>query len=101
MMIRGLDSYQRQFGRWISSLTYPGGGPIIAAQADNTKPLPPMGSVPISNNEITAMLRAWGDGEDAASEDLIRAVYGELRRQARRQLRRERQNHTLDTAALI
>ena len=47
------------------------------------------------------MLRAWGGGEDAASEDLIRAVYRELRRQARFQLRRERANHTLHTTALI
>ena len=47
------------------------------------------------------MLRAWGDGEQAASDDLVRAVYGELRRQARYQLRRERPNHTLDTTALI
>jgi len=47
------------------------------------------------------MLRAWSDGEQHASDDLIRAVYDELRRQARRQLRRERRDHTLDTAALI
>ena len=55
----------------------------------------------ISRTQITAMLRAWSDGEQQASEDLIRAVYDELRRQARRQLRHERPNHTLDTAALI
>lgn len=47
------------------------------------------------------MLRAWGSGDEQASDDLIRAVYQELRRQARFQLRRERPNHTLDTAALI
>ncbi len=47
------------------------------------------------------MLRAWGGGENAASEDLIRAVYRELRRQARFALRRERANHTLHTTALI
>lgn len=54
-----------------------------------------------SLNEITAMLRAWSDGDKHASEELIRAVYSELRRQARRQLRRERRDHTLDTASLI
>lgn len=47
------------------------------------------------------MLRAWGAGGEQASDELIRAVYEELRRQARFQLRRERPNHTLDTAALI
>ena len=47
------------------------------------------------------MLRAWGEGESEASEELIRAVYNELRRQARQHLRRERANHTLQTTALI
>lgn len=47
------------------------------------------------------MLRAWGDGEQRVTDELIRAVYAELRIQARFQLRRERSNHTLDTAALI
>ena len=47
------------------------------------------------------MLRAWSDGEVHASDELICAVYEQLRRQARRQLRRERGNHTLDTAGLI
>ena len=47
------------------------------------------------------MLRAWGTGGEQASDELIRAVFDELRRQARFQLRRERPNHTLDTAALI
>lgn len=47
------------------------------------------------------MLRAWSEGEQQPSNELIRAVYEELHRQARRQLRRERPNHTLDTAALI
>lgn len=47
------------------------------------------------------MLRAWGAGEEQASDELIRHVYDELRRQAQFQLRRERPNHTLDTAALI
>lgn len=61
----------------------------------------PMANTPISRTQITAMLRAWSDGQEQVSEDLIRAVYDELRRQARRQLRHERPNHTLDTAALI
>ena len=55
----------------------------------------------LSKKEITAMLRAWGAGEHEATEELIRAVYRELRLQARYQLRRERANHTLQTSALI
>jgi RNA polymerase sigma factor (TIGR02999 family) len=47
------------------------------------------------------MLRAWRDGDREISDDLIGAVYQQLRRQARRQLRNERRGHTLDTAALI
>ncbi len=55
----------------------------------------------LSQNEITAMLRTWGKGEHDASEELVQAVYNELRRQARYHLRRERSNHTLQTTALI
>ena len=48
------------------------------------------------------MLRAWGEGgQSASSDELMRAVYSELSRQARYQLRRERPNHTFDTNALI
>ena len=47
------------------------------------------------------MLRAWGGGEQQAADELIRAVYAELRSQARLQLRRERPNHRLNTATLI
>jgi RNA polymerase sigma factor (TIGR02999 family) len=55
----------------------------------------------LSQKEITAMLRAWGGGDHEATEELIHAVYRELRLQARYQLRRERNNHTLHTTALI
>ena len=54
-----------------------------------------------SEKQITSMLRAWGAGEHEASDDLVRAVFKELQRQARYQLRRERVNHTLNTSALI
>jgi RNA polymerase sigma-70 factor, ECF subfamily len=60
-----------------------------------------MNHAPPVQNEITAMLRAWRAGEEQPSDDLIRAVYDQLRRQARRHLRRERRDHTLETAALI
>ena len=47
------------------------------------------------------MLHEWSDGDRAALEELMPLVYDELRKQARRYLRRERPNHTLQTTALI
>jgi RNA polymerase sigma factor (TIGR02999 family) len=61
----------------------------------------PMSSASQSRNEITAMLRAWSDGEVCLADDAICAVYEHLRRLARKQLRRERRDHTFDTATLI
>ena len=51
--------------------------------------------------EISVLLRAWGDGSRKALDELLPLVYDELRRQARRFLRKERPNHTLQTTALI
>jgi RNA polymerase sigma factor (TIGR02999 family) len=51
--------------------------------------------------EITEMLRQWGHGNQEALDALLPLVYDELHRQASRYLRRERQNHTLQTTALI
>ena len=52
-------------------------------------------------NEISLLLQAWSDGSRKALDELLPLVYEELRRQARRLLRKERQNHTLQTTALI
>ena len=52
-------------------------------------------------HKITQMLREWGDGNREALETLMPLVYDELHKQARRYLRRERANHTLQTTALI
>ena len=100
--MRPLRSYQKQFGRFVSALTYGSRAPMIGAQSSSSAVRVSSMSVPVvSKREITAMLRAWGAGDEQASDELIRAVYQELKRQARFQLRRERPNHTLDTAALI
>jgi len=50
---------------------------------------------------VTDLLRAWGAGEAGASEELVPLVYTELRRQARRVLRREGEGHTLQATALV
>ena len=54
-----------------------------------------------SPDDITGLLMAWGDGEKAALDRLMPLVYQELRRLARRQMRRERQGDTLQTTALV
>jgi len=51
--------------------------------------------------EVTMLLQAWGQGEDAALEQMIPVVYKELRRIARRNMAGERQGHTLQTTALV
>ena len=56
---------------------------------------------PNGAEEMTELLRAWGAGDAEASEALARLVYAELRRQARRALRREGEGHTLQPTALV
>ncbi len=51
--------------------------------------------------EITEILRAWGDGSREVLDALLPLVYDELHRQAHRHLRGERAGHTLQTTALI
>jgi len=55
---------------------------------------------PVSKN-VTQLLHAWGNGDEAARDELIPLVYDTLRRIARHQLRGERAGHTLETTALI
>lgn len=52
-------------------------------------------------HEVTQILEEWRAGKAGASERLFPLVYDELRRQARRHLSRERQNHTLQPTALV
>jgi RNA polymerase sigma factor (TIGR02999 family) len=54
-----------------------------------------------TSTEITDLLLAWNDGEQAALEKLAPLVEVELRRLARSYMRRERAGHTLQTTALI
>ena len=51
--------------------------------------------------QITQLLERVSAGDARALENLLTAVHGELRRQAARYLRRERQNHTLQPTALV
>ena len=52
-------------------------------------------------DDITGLLAAWGEGDLEAGEELMRRVGGRLRRLAGNFLQREREDHTLQTTALI
>jgi RNA polymerase sigma factor (TIGR02999 family) len=51
--------------------------------------------------DVTALLGAWGRGDQTALDQLLPLVYAELRRVAARQLRHERPHHTLQPTALV
>ena len=52
-------------------------------------------------DDVSAMLRAWSDGDQRALDRLTPIVYGELHRLARRYMRGERPGHSLQTSALV
>lgn len=54
-----------------------------------------------SSDEVTRLLRDWGNGNQQALEKLVPLIYGELRQIAHRCLYRERPGHTLQTTALV
>jgi len=51
--------------------------------------------------DVTGLLLAWKRGDQAATDQLVAAVYGELHRQAGRAMRREGGAHTLQATALV
>jgi RNA polymerase sigma factor (TIGR02999 family) len=56
---------------------------------------------PTTVGEVTGHLRRWSDGDHDAFDALMPLVESELRRLARRHLRRERREHTLQPTALV
>lgn len=56
---------------------------------------------PNSSAQITKLLDNWQQGDQEARDELIRLVYGELRRMARQRLWRQRPDRTLQSAALV
>ena len=54
-----------------------------------------------SSPQVTRLLLAWRQGDEAALERLIPAVYHELRRLARYYMAGQRPSHTLQPTALI
>jgi RNA polymerase sigma factor (TIGR02999 family) len=56
---------------------------------------------PTGNTDITILLQAWGAGDKSAEDQLWPIIFPELKKLARRQMVRERPDHTLQTVALI
>jgi RNA polymerase sigma factor (TIGR02999 family) len=57
--------------------------------------------MPTLPDDVTQLLLRWNRGDQQALDQLIPLVEVELRRLARRFMRRERADHTLQTSALI
>ena len=54
-----------------------------------------------NSQDVTELLRKWGDGDQDALAELTPIVHDELRRIARRYMARERGDHTLQTTAFV
>jgi RNA polymerase sigma factor (TIGR02999 family) len=59
------------------------------------------GTVKVESGEITSALRRWSAGEREAAEQVLPLVYGELRKIAARQLRRERRALTIQPTDVV
>ncbi len=58
-------------------------------------------SEPTTSRPFTQLLVEWGQGDQAALEEMLPLVYKELRKLAGYHLKRERKNHTLQATALV
>ncbi len=56
---------------------------------------------PVSPGSVTQMLLRWQQGDERAFGELAPIVYAELKGHARRYLRSERRDHTLQSTALV
>jgi len=54
-----------------------------------------------SRSDATELLHAWSNGDESAFDQLVPLVHQELRMLARRYMRRERVDHTLQATALV
>ena len=55
----------------------------------------------MASPDATTLLRAWNEGDLAARDQLIAALYTDLHRRASGYLRKERRNQTLQPTALV
>ena len=56
---------------------------------------------PLDSADITGLLKAWGQGDQGALEQLMPLVYAQLRAQARRYMRSEHTGVTMQSTALV
>src|SRR5215831_2186949 len=56
---------------------------------------------PSADTDVSALLRAWSDGDQDALQALTPIVYEELHRLARHYMRHERSGHSLQATALV
>lgn len=61
----------------------------------------PSPAKPSMDHDVSALLRAWSDGDQQALQALTPIVYEELHRLARHYMRRERSGHSLQATALV
>jgi RNA polymerase sigma factor (TIGR02999 family) len=52
-------------------------------------------------DDITQLLRRWSEGDGQAADLLVPIIHHDLARRAKGYLRREREDHTLETEALV
>ena len=79
-------------------------GPPVDHRARAILSIPIATDVPPSPHvdpEVTRLLQSWRGGNADALDRLLPALYDEMRRSARVQLRRERADHTLGTSGLV
>jgi RNA polymerase sigma factor (TIGR02999 family) len=57
--------------------------------------------MPTPKDDVTRLLQKWSSGDQEALNELMPAVYAEVRKLARSYLRRERPDHTLQATALV
>jgi len=55
----------------------------------------------MESHDVTQLLDRWSSGDKDALEELTPMVYNELKRVARRQMMKERSDHTLESTALV
>jgi RNA polymerase sigma-70 factor (ECF subfamily) len=60
-----------------------------------------MNTSPTAEPEVTRLLVDWGNGDQAALDEVMPLVYKELRKLAHQYLRKERPGHTLMTTDLV
>jgi len=58
-------------------------------------------SMTSSAREVTELLNQWAGGDEAAGEKVLPMVYGELRRIAKRSIKRRGPSQTLQTTAVV